>query len=352
MRLINTQRNRHARVRRTDVGWCGVAFALALTSCTGDRTVEQTAQHTTLAGAAATYDFVLTDLVIDQSDDPTRAGFNLDDQFSGAADPAGCQSADAVSDLDLDQNQNSCSPDTACTGGVDNALPGLVDAFDAITSTSGRQVLANRLANGRMIWLMRLVGVDSLSDDDHVEVVLYRGFAADNSCSNLFNGLGKFYVDNSSLEKAGNLEGGRWVFEGSIVGGRLGVRRNVDPGAQAVAPVQFRVDLDAVTAISVPIYQMRLRVDLVDSKSGARGNLGGWVLGSEFGESIKSVFPTLDSGIQSLLPNLTDIAVNGTCDTGAAPVVGGLGIGLRFSLARATILGTADKPSAGMCGSW
>jgi hypothetical protein len=305
-----------------------------------------------------TYDYVFSSLTIDANDASPAAGFNLDGLYSGPGSSGGCSVVDRACDLDLDQNLGGCTPCSGpgcspCQGGVDNALPRLAADFDAwlggmgapgaALATTTRERLAQELAGGHVVFLLRVEGVDNLSNDSDVIVSLYRGYATDSSCSAMFGGSGHFVVSNESLLVPGDLAQARWRVHGAIVSGRLRVRYGTQSQLAAEAPADF------------PINQLTLRATFdPGGGSASAGNAGGWIGATALRDLVVASLPRIRSALNGRLPLVSDLPSLSTppvCGGAYAQPVGGVGLGARFNLAHANITGSASVPPAGACGS-
>ncbi len=350
--------------------FAAVAAGLMLVGCTASTKPEE--MQSAVRRGPQTLDFVFLDFAIDEGNSPTMSGFNLDGKFTRAGDSGGCGVVDSVSDLDDDQNDHDCNTDCrdddddhsgndghgdgrhrcnakpGCKGGVDNRLPQLASAIDGLLRTLGSPnqpppSLTARFGEeskaGRVITLMRISGVDDLKNDSNVTVALYAGFPADADCSHLFDGGGRFYVSNDSLVSANDLGQPRWSGSGKIVKRRLQV---------AFGPLNFPTPS---VPDGLPLDQLLLRATLQDKGQRAKhGNAGASIPAMALRDQLVAIFPTLRTVINGLLPQLVDMPAT-RCGGSFGNPVGSLGLGARFDLRRATIVGTASTPSPGACGS-
>ncbi|MSP62728.1 MAG: hypothetical protein EXR72_20840 [Myxococcales bacterium] len=295
-----------------------------------------------------TFDFVVSSLEIDADDAAPAAGFNFDGLFSTETEPLGCGAADRVSDLDPDQNEAGCVPtlESGCQGGVDNVLPWLVDSVDVVrrgdtlVGTGGvRGRLASHLMGGHIVWLIRVSGVDDLVNDNEVVVNIYHGFSGDPECSQLFGGEGHFLVDEASLLAPADMAQPRWTATGSITAGRLMVQ-GIHPGD---------LPLPLVTG---SVVEVDIRTSLaLSGLSATAGNLGLRAVASTVFELLAELMPRGRTAFGGLIPRLADLPAASGCGGDYAAPVGEIGMGARFSLIHATIVGTATEAPGGTCGS-
>lgn len=302
-------------------------------------------------GAPATiYDFVLTELTIDENTSHTmpHTGFNLDGRFSTAPlAPGDCDQRDFFSALDPDQNQNGCTGDTLdCRGGVDNQLPEL--AGTVMMGVDLRRGLRSEVALGRLVRVVRLIGLDAppgeVVNDDEVFVEIHRGIPMFQDCSQIGTPGRPYALDGRTTAGAQ----GSLLFCGRahVVNGRL---RTVDDPQLALSalPLPFS---PGYLDFPLTAYHARLGVTLA-AEQGTLGNLGGMVLPDELRPAILTIvsFPAVFRGtLEGLAMALVDVQTMNSCD---APN-GGVGIGYGFQMVRATVLPQPEMgPSPGMCGA-
>ena len=298
------------------------------------------------------YVYVLSSLPIDTTDSPTVAhtGFDIDGLASTATDAAGCNYGDFFSMLDLDQNRPSgcLMGATGCVAAVDNAMPHAANRIDALFAGSNvRSYIASQIANYRMLYLMRLTGVDSFVDDPAVAVHLYRGFTTFNTvCTSVFPGR-TYRVDRTSLAAgATTLDQSITHLVGSIVGGRLHV--------QGLA--SDTIDVPVSPTVVAKVHAPTMRVDITPT-AGTQGNLGGYYIGDELAATAVTAYGWgLRLVIWGLVGEIADIRRAGVCyDTSTTPPhFGDVSVGAGMSLMSAVIdpvAPVADGPTTGNCGA-
>ena len=294
--------------------------------------------------SVSTFDFVVSALTVEATASATRSGFNLDSAFTTASDTTGCGVPDRPSAIDLDQNASGCAPSSSsCTGGVDNQLPLLLDELDGFPAPGDgrptyRENLSTWLAGGRITTLLRVSGVESLEDDEAVQVALFRGYP-NGDCAHLFDGTGHYLVTSDSVD--GELTDPRWIGSGSIVDGRL----------RAVLPMID--DLAGFPDGPLPVSQFTVRVDLAsDGSEGSQGNAGGIVESNALGDFLWARLPIWGGVIHPLMAELVDLpATDDTCGGFWLEFAGSISSGIAFSLEAAVLDGVATVRPAGTCGS-
>lgn len=294
--------------------------------------------------SSRTYDYALVQLSIDSNTSASFAhtGFNLDGRYSPAVgqQPADCDHRDFYSSIDPDQNRDGCTRGpAACVGGVDNQFPELASASQMLVDW--RQLYATEVAAGRITYLLRVEGVESLINDNQVIVSIFKGHPMFPSCGRIGSLAQPYAIDQPSL-----LAGvARFRYAGVIRNGRLSLA--VAPGSvgnffELPTPSFFR---EAPLGLS----SFNLRVTLTPD-AGVDGNLGGRTPRA----NLITVFTSnplaamYRNVIEGLVNGLTDIQTMNSCD---APN-GAVGMGMGFSLVRAVIQPTpVFGPVPGMCGS-
>ncbi|MBI2897053.1 MAG: hypothetical protein HYY06_26080 [Deltaproteobacteria bacterium] len=126
-------------------------------------------------------------------------GFDLDEHVTTErTDPIGCGKADGP-------------------GGIDNQLGPLVDAIvqGANLDVEPDQMIADNIADGSLLLLMRLLDVDDGSHDPSVPLYFYLGEDYDDpgNPDNNLTGDGQFLVNRSSLEDVEDVESAVIKFE-------------------------------------------------------------------------------------------------------------------------------------------
>lgn len=351
----------HRARSRVGLAFTGAGMALAsvlLGACASPATPEaQRTNRAVQALSASTLDFVVTDLAIDLPESTTRAGFNLDGEFSTAA--TGCSVPDSFATIGDFANNHGCSlaTDPSCRGGIDNYLPEVVDVFDRTMQTSFRQRANQYVTRGHATWIVRITDIDDQINDPVVKIHLFRAFPMSSSCATAFGGTGKFKVDNASLFTADDLTTPRWVLDGSIVGGKLFATRSIAFATASNAPLPVVVAQSLSSSFSFDLYQASFYTDAttLDVNSTFTATFGGWVNTDLFSLAMENAFSGFANQIYYLMPRLSDLPRPSDlkCDTGTPLAIGGTSMGVTLTLRPAEIMGTASSPGSGVCGtSW
>ncbi len=313
-----------------------------------------------------TLTFVLDQLTIDETDDPSvpHTGFNLDGLFSADIDPGGCTHVDYLSLYDNDQNcamvagercaatpNGGCASTAAgCIGGVDNQLPILASTIQTVTSTDVRQVLRDEVRSNRLALIVRLRDVDSLANDPGVEVSIYRAWPTFRDGCTSVAADREYAIDRASLTGGTDIDANATLrIQGSIVAGRLRLR--VENADAFVLPLTIPGEV----GVQLALRHLQLRAD-VTSGGLLNGSLGGWVLGDDL-IVVRSIWCYSDcQQLRRILGGLVDIEVDTICDGSALfpPRYGGISIGLGIHGVPATIAtgpgAIVSGPGVGTCG--
>lgn len=304
------------------------------------------------SSTSSEYWYVVHSLQIDSTTAFGFAGFDLDNHCSGSGGTTGCGFGDTFSDLDLDQNLNSCAPSTACQGCVDNIAPIVANVLSDSESNDIRAGMTTAVNAGKAVWLLRLVAVEDLNYDTWVLLALYRGYSVDYKCSSLFGGNGNFVVSNTSLWVDGDVNTPRWFGEGSIAANRYDIRFGSAGGQSETGDVAWSEFVDVPESFELKTYQLRLRATLsYDGLTATLGNAGAWSRADEFREAVSRAFPQSRPSMDALIPQAADLPLSGQCGGSYGTPVGAIGLGFRYATARANITGTTSTPPAGYCGS-
>jgi hypothetical protein len=94
-------------------------------------------------------------------DDGTTWGFDLDGVNSGAGDDEGCGHEDLVT--------------PAGDEGVDSALSAIVPALEATEAGAVEGLIEDSINNGELLLLVEVEGVEDITQDDCVDVTIWRG---------------------------------------------------------------------------------------------------------------------------------------------------------------------------------
>lgn len=326
------------------------------------------------SGTGQTYTYVINALTVEPTppdENAALSGFNLDNRYSvngidGVMDtPNSCLHQDNPSNNDRDQNcpaamwnqadgrcmsaTASCAPGAGCRGGVDNQLPTILDAIETAAMSSFpmgiRPVLTEQVNTHRISLVMRVTGVNSLTDDDSVTIKFYNAYPTFSTGCDSVAGGREYAVSTASLNTATDIETAKISFAGKIVGGRLIV----------TAPGMFPLPLPEIMGaqVNLTLTNAQLRVNLTEA-GGSNGNLGGSFNGGQLLTTIMQLAPDFATQGASLIGGFVDIEEGGICANRNAmpPQFGGIGVGLGFTLVPATVAATpiADR-AAGTCGA-
>jgi len=210
--------------------------------------------------------FVFDTLAIGEQSD----GFDLDEhQTTSADDPTGCGKVDGPE-------------------GVDNQLGPLVDAIveGADLDADPDALLLERIQDGSLLLLTRLLDLDDGTSDPRVPLYFYIGADADADVANNLTGQGDFNVNPSSLTAGGDLEDPLIKFdEGSI-----------RAGAFETEPALFRVLIpfgNEGQSLDLGIEQAQISFDY--SEDGlTRGKIGGFVRNETLLEALNNLQLSVD----------------------------------------------------------
>lgn len=325
-------------------------------------------------GSGRTVTFAVSSIRIDSAgaDLHTQgAGFDLDGRFNlGRWEPSACDAYDFLAAYDCEANcrrdlvdaEGRCArvgcrgPD--CLGGVDNALPELVDSLASLWTGIQlgffgsrvdpydlRGAMAGAYSTGHAALVVQVSGVDSLVDDELVAVSVVRAVS-------LYSRASSLSCDAAELDR-------RYAIAPSAVIDHDPTRLVVRDGVGRIHRGRLRARFDG--AIRLPMLDIdssirewevelaQLAVDL-DEERGARGNLGG-------GATLQSIVPLFAGSSRSpqlaqLAPAFVDLpARDGACFRRNECTLDGarISIGLRFTLVRAElearVLDAAPPPS-------
>ena len=329
-------------IRATSIGLAAGLLMMGAAGC-GDSTSNTGTDSGPQPTTGRTYDFAITSLSIDDNTSATmpHTGFNLDGRYSAAPlQPADCDHRDFFSATDPDQNENGCTGGTAtCKGGIDNQLPELAGA--AMMLVDLRTQLRTSVQAGTVALLVRLENVNDLNNDSSVDVTIFQGRPMFASCSNIGMANQPYAIDSTSFTTGTTTP--RFRFAGSIVNGRL----RLTPSS---AGNMFTLPLPAIMGVSLSLnlYNTSIRVSVTDT-AGTNGNLGGYVLRSDLLNALAGIpqAAMYRTVIEGLISGLVDVQTMMSCD---APN-GGIGMGLGFTLTKATIQAApVTGAQSGMCG--
>jgi hypothetical protein len=329
-------------------------------------------------GNERTLTYVISGLTVDVTPPDANtaiAGFNLDGIHTDmdGTTPRSCNKPDQPSSLDQDQNcptasrnamdgrcaamNPGCAPGNGCFGGVDNQLPGILDAIETAAAAQFpmglRPELSSQISGNRISLLVRITGVNDLTNDSEVQVKIYNAYPTfTDNCSTV--APDREYAVAADSVMGGNLETPTIpAFRGSIRNGRLFVEQ----------PGMFPLPLPEIMGVRVDLTltNAQLRVNL-NEEGGMRGNLGGSFNGSQLFDLIRRIAPDFAMQAVTIIAGFVDIeqplptpgSMPGVCSNRMAmpPVFGNIGVGLGFSLVKARVAAMpAAARGAGTCGA-
>ncbi|MBL8678432.1 MAG: hypothetical protein JNK05_04670 [Myxococcales bacterium] len=322
-------------------------------------------------GTERTLTYVINSLTVDETpadEAAPVAGFNLDGLHSSEERTVPmshpCLKFDSPSRTDQDQNcpvamvnamtgrcgsmTASCAPGAGCAGGVDNQLPAILDAIGAAASMQFpmglRPELSNQVRQNRISLIVRVTGVNDLTNDDSVTVKVYTAFPTFTTGCDMVAADREYSIAADALNTPTDIESAKISFPGRITAGRLTV----------TAPGMFPLPLPEIMGarISLTLTGAQLRASITET-GGTAGNLGGSFNGSQLLTAIQMIAPDFAMQAESIIGGFVDIEVGGICSRRMPPpaMFGNIGVGLAFTLAtaRVTPMSAASRP-AGACG--
>jgi hypothetical protein len=329
-------------------------------------------------GTERTLTYVISALTVDMTPPDSNtavAGFNLDGIHTDmdGTTPRSCNKPDQPSALDQDQNcpmasltaadgrcaamNPGCAPGGTCRGGVDNQLPGILDAIETAASAQFpmglRPELSSQVSGNKISLIVRITGVNDLTNDPSVQVKIYNAYPTFTDNCNTVAPDREYAVAADSVT-GGNIEMPTIPsFNGSIRAGRLFVEQ----------PGMFPLPLPEIMGqrVDLTLTNAQLRVNLTE-EAGARGNLGGSFNGSQLFTLIGRIAPDFAMEAVTIIAGFVDIeqplptpgSMPGVCSNRMVmpPVFGNIGVGLGFSLVRARVAAApVAARGAGVCGA-
>jgi len=209
-------------------------------------------------------------------------GFDLDGRISDATDDLGCNQEDWV------------SPDGV--PGIDNQFASLAPTLEAALGEDLQDAIDASIADGSLILLMELEGVDA-TNDDTVTLDVASGSTADGDPPTL-DGTAiapgqSFTIDLTPVDDAPA------VLRGGVL--------------EASAPeLPFSLPIDATTNLDVIIRDAQVRATVTGVPTLEDGVIGGWLMLDELVTAFQAAAPDVDSAlIRSVLEGVADLEPDG-----------------------------------------
>jgi len=228
--------------------------------------------------------FVVSTLSIGTEDPDTGAvpGFDLDGRISDATDDLGCNQEDWV------------SPDGV--PGIDNQVASLGPVLETVSGEDLQDAIDASLADGSLILLMELEGVDATSDET-VTLDVASGSTVDG--------------DPPTLDGSAIAPGQSFTIDLTPVDGATAVLRDGVLEA-SVSELPLALPIDATTTLDLLIRGARLRATVTEVPSLEDGLIGGSLAVDEFVTAFQVVAPDVDSAlIRSVLEGVADLEPDG-----------------------------------------
>ena len=328
-----------------------------------------------------TYDYVISGLTIDDGmniDMPAAirmglTGFDLDGRRTGPTAAtvahADCAHGDFFSTLDPDQNNGTCAEGTlrggaSCMGGVDNQLPNFASTIRSLMPALDlRRSLGEAVASGGVSILVRVSNVSGTPgpgfNDSSVTVRFYPiGRPMFASCASIGTPGQPYAIDTASLSNPSDLDSAPFVFQGSIVNGRL----RLNPTGDSTRPNFSLPFATNGRTLALALYSTQMRIDLTADR-GTRGNLGGYARVPDFltnfgevlslsAEQIRQLAPILQAFVDIEIPSGDAMGCGERVSATGTPATGGVGVGVGVTIVRAQIAVTpVTGAQPGTCGS-
>ena len=241
--------------------------------------------------AGATHEYVIQVLNIGQADpagDPNIvAGFNLDARVSDDADPESCYHADFTSP----------PPDNEM--GVDNQMGPILASVGSSLDFEGS--ITTSIADGTLIMLVRVSGVDDVTSDEAIVVELWQGATTSGGAP--------------MLDATGRLAAGQSFVPTTMVGSWPGFI-SFGRARVATSDVPIALPLMDASTLSIVLRRGELRFDMATARL-SRGVIGGALDVDETVGALVAVAPDSipESLARSILEGQADLMpdVTGTC---------------------------------------
>ena len=277
-------------MRRPDCGYrllTLLAFAGGCASAQNDvKQAEDSAEPPAVCEAAGpTTTYIIQQIRFARADGGVSWGSDLDGEVTPAGSTGGCGKPDLT--------------DPEGRPGIDNAFSGLLPAIEQTEGAAISALLQDSIRAGELLLTFELVGLDSLSDDDCIDVQF--GNATGSPLLGTDGELlpGQSYLRDPEVEpsraEAARVDDGRLIFQ-----------------------ADFGIKLQILTAeLDLVVTQGEARLDLAPDGSGATGHITGAVNIQTMLEEIDK--HGIDQGLKDLihtvLPAVADLkGPEGTCD--------------------------------------
>ena len=268
---------------------CMLAIGLMAVGCgdddgTGDDPGDDPPMPLNCGGTDERCLFVASTLSIGVEDPATGTvpGFDIDGRISDNTDELGCFVEDWT------------SPDGVM--GIDNQLASLAPTLESALGEDLQETIDGALADGSIIILMDLMGVESTTDDS-VTMDLSLGSVP---------GGGTPMVDGSALAA-----GQSFAIDMTYVTGAMG---SINSGVLDIQidTLPLSIPFDDETTIDLTIRDARVQATVTEEPALAGGLIGGSLNVDELIMTVQEVAPDFDEGlIRSVLEDVADLVPDG-----------------------------------------
>ncbi len=272
---------------------CMLAIGLMAVGCGDDDTDTMTTDDTddppmplNCGGADAQCLFVGSTLAIGVEDASGNVpGFDIDNRVSDSTDEQGCFQEDWT------------APDG--TPGIDNQLATLAPTLEAALGSDLQETIDGAIADGSIIILMDVKGLESTNDDITMDLSL--GSTADGNPP-MLNGTAiapgqSFTIDMTYVSDA----------PGTVSGGVMTV---------AVDTLPLSIPFDETTEIALTIRSATVQATVTETPALTGGLIGGSLNIDELVTTVMAVAPDIDAGlIRTTLEGVADLEpdMDGIC---------------------------------------
>lgn len=265
---------------------CMLAIGLMAVGCGDDDTDTMTTDDPgddppmplNCGGADAQCLFVGSTLAIGVEDASGNVpGFDIDDRVSDSTDEQGCFQEDWTS--------------PSGTPGIDNQLATLAPTLEAALGSDLQETIDGAIADGSIIILMDVKGLESTNDDITMDLSL--GSTADGNPP-MLNGTAiaagqTFTVDMTYVNDA----------PGTVTGGVMNV---------AVDTLPLAIPFDETTEIALTIRSATVQATVTETPALTGGLIGGSLNIDELVTTVMAVAPDIDAGlIRTTLEGVADL---------------------------------------------